>query len=448
MTTASTSADSPVWTNSEKIVFRIFFIYFFIQAIPVDWKFYQQLFSINWTSLHYGDIFTLAHYSPQFTGDGFGNWLFIFLIAVIGATVWTITDKNRTTNYDRLYYWIRTVVRYRLAIALVAYGILKIFNLQSPYPSLSNLNTAYGDFNRWKLFSLSLGIVPSYEFFLGLVETTFGLLLLSRKTASIGAFLILVFTGNVFVSNIAYDGGQVVYSFYLITLALFVIAQDLQRIFNLLILQKPTAPNKYVPAAEKPWQKYLRIGLKTFAVFFFVILYGAKTWSGSHKDNYQYPNTKGLAGVSGIYNVSEYRVNGQDLPYSQTDQRRWKDVVFETWNTVSIRSNRPVQIDASNKDRISEADSLRTYELEGSAGRHYYSYDADSASHALVLHNRNKNYAGETLHLTYAKTDGKQIVLTGTDQNNDSLYVVLDKIDKKYLLKEASKQHRGKALKL
>ena len=78
-------------------------------------------------------------------------------------------------------------------------------------------------FTRWKLFSLSLGIVPGYESFLGAVEILAGLLLLNRKTASIGAFIVIIFTGNVFVSNLAYEGGEQVYSLYLIVLALFCI---------------------------------------------------------------------------------------------------------------------------------------------------------------------------------------------------------------------------------
>src|SRR5436190_9375910 len=194
MYTSATTTPAPVWKSDEKTIFRIFFIYFFIQAVPLDWKFYQQLFSINWANLYYGDIFNLAHYFPRFfsVAQTFDNWAIIFGIALIGGAAWTYYDRNRQTDYNRLYYWIRAIVRYRLAIGILAYGFIKLFPLQAPYPSISNLNTSYGDFNRWKIFSLSLGIVPSYEFFLGLVEVTLGLLLLYRKTASIAAFIILI----------------------------------------------------------------------------------------------------------------------------------------------------------------------------------------------------------------------------------------------------------------
>lgn len=448
----ATLATTPatVWKTDDKVVFRIFFIYFFIQSVPLDWKFYKQLFSINWTHLHYGGIFNLAHYSPRFFEgpQTFDSWAVIFGIALLGSAVWAYYDRNRQTDYNKLYYWIRVIVRYRLAIGILAYGFIKLFPLQAPYPSISNLNTDYGDFNRWKIFSLSLGIVPSYEFFLGLIEVTLGLLLLYRKTASIAAFIILIFTGNVFMSNIAYDGGEYIYSFYLISLAFFVLAYDLRRIINLLILQRPTAPNHFKPLFSLPWQKYGRLLLKTFVVLVFVVLYGFQTRSGYLHDSYQYPKTKGLPGLSGLYNVSEFKINQQSVPYSPTDPTRWQDVVFEKWNTISIRSNRPVLLDSTNTDRISTDDKDRTYELEGSAGRHYYSYDADTVNQILLLHNRNKNYKDEILQLKYSKTGEGQITLTGLDYNKNSVYAVLDKINKKYLLQEAAKQGRRRGLKL
>src|SRR3954465_2039761 len=203
------------WSETEKFLFRLFALYFFIQALPLDAQFFSQLFSLTKHSIHYSDIFNLAHYSPKFFPgpDSFANWGIVFLIAFAGAIIWSLKDKS-TNEYNNLNYWIRVIVRYRLAIGIIAYGFIKLYPIQSPYPSLSNLNTNYGDFTRWKLFSLSLGIVPSYQSFLGLVEVVTGVLLLFRKTAVIGALFVAIFTGNVFMSNLAYEGGQSVYSLY------------------------------------------------------------------------------------------------------------------------------------------------------------------------------------------------------------------------------------------
>jgi hypothetical protein len=160
------------WKEYEKTIFRFFFIYFLLQALPLDWKYFGNLFRIQWTNLHFGDIFYISRYTPQFMSGGstpgtwglatLADWALIAAIALIGTAIWSIRDK-KSENYNNLYYWLRVILRYRLAIGIIAYGFIKFFPLQSPLPSLSNLNTAYGDFNRWKLFSLSLGIVPGYE---------------------------------------------------------------------------------------------------------------------------------------------------------------------------------------------------------------------------------------------------------------------------------------------
>jgi len=126
---------------------------------------------------------------------------------------------------------------------------------------------------------------------------------------------------------------------------------------------------------------------------------------------------------------------------------RWQDVVFEQWNTISIRSNRPVIIDSGNVDRAYAPDEQRSYELEGTGGRHYYSYQADTVNKVFTLANRNKHYNSEKIVLHY-NIEGDQIKLSGINETNDSIQVTLNKLDKKYLLKEVEKEGRSKKLKL
>jgi hypothetical protein len=446
-----TSPQGSPWKEYEKTGFRFFFLYFLLQAFPLDPRYFGQVFSLPWGKLRYQDIFTLAHYTPRFFGavPSFADWGVIVLLALIGAGIWTFTDKGGSKSYDSLYYWIRVVVRYRLAIGLLAYGFIKLYPLQSPYPSLSNLNTHYGDFTRWKLFSLSLGIVPSYEAFLGGVEIAAGLLLLFRKTSSIGALIVIFFTGNVFMSNLAYEGGEYVYSAYLVSLALFVLAFNIRRLTSLLVFQEPTAPNTFKPALTEPWQRYGRLGLKTLTLFFFVVLFGFRTGWGYHHDPYQYPGAKGLAGASGLYNVTLFRVGKDTLPYSPTDSVRWKNVVFERWATVSIAGNRPAAIDQENTEKVTAvADIDKTYELEGTSGRSYYNYGLDTVNHLLTLRNKNVQDSTDKWVLQYARPDNGRIILSGVNAHNDSVYIVLDRIDKRYLLEEAAKTGRGRTLKL
>jgi hypothetical protein len=445
-----TIGETPAWKDYEKIGFRILFIYFGLQALPLDWKFYSYFFSTRLFHLQYEDIFNLANYTTRF-GAGpatYADWAILLAIAIIGGGIWTYTDRNRTRTYDAAFYWLRVLLRYRLALAVIAYGFLKIFALQAPYPSVSSLNTPYGEFTRWKLFSLSLGIVPSYELFLGLVEIAIGVLLLFRKTASIGAFIFLIFCGNIFVSNLAYEGGEEVYSLLLITYALAILSFDLQRIIRLLILQQPTAAATFKPVFAGA-KRYGRIALKTVFLLYFLVVYGVKTGAGAKTDPYQYPAGKGLPAISGLYNVATFVVNGDTLPYSLSDTLRWNNVVFEKWNTISIRSNEPALIDSNNQHLVLRNNGDRLYEIEGTSGRHYYSYTADTVQQLLTLQNRHPRLSAETLLLHYSRPDKDRVILSGTTYSRDSIYVVLEKVKKTYLLEEAAKgSGRNRKLKL
>ncbi len=448
MTTNTINANQTAWKGYEKFAFRVIFIYFFLQVVPLDWKYYQQLFSIDWSHLRYGAIFDLAHYEPRWSSGApaYSDWVILLGIARVGAVIWTAAEARGrwAISYDNLYYWLRVIVKDRLAIGIIAYGFIKLFPLQAPYPSISNLNTNYGDFTRWKLFSLSLGIVPSYESFLGGVEIIGGLLLFYRRSASVGAFIIAIFLGNVLMSNIAYGGGDEVYSLYLISLALFVLSYDAQRLINLLLLQKPAAPNSFHPVF-RAGGRYVRLALKTAFIFFFVILYGFKTRSS---ETYQFPRTKGLPGAAGVYNVSQFIVGKDTIAYSRTDSTRWQDVVFEKWATLSIRSNRPVVLDSNNIERPELTNDERTYELEGSAGRHYYRYTIDTVDHLLTLQNKNPHYSDEKWVLHYDRSGESRIVLSGVTTGKDTVYAVLDRVGKKYLLEEARKKGRQSGLSL
>lgn len=442
--TTNASSASTNWKEQQKIALRFFFIYFVIQIIPLDWKYYVQLFQINWFDFYYGDLFNLSRYYPKFLSgpDTYWNWIIAAILAIIGTVIWGVVEKRKQwkLDYNGLYYWLRVIVRYRLAVGVIAYGFLKLFLLQAPFPSISNLNTNYGDFTTWKLFTLSLGAAPIYEIFLGVIEILAGVLLLFRRTATIGAFTILCFTGNVFLSNLAYEGGEHIYSLYLVVLALFLFAFDAQRLVNLLSLEKPTEPNTYKPVFTEKWKYTARLAVKSLFIFVFFLLYGFKANSGAQSNNHNIPATPGLANAAGLYNVKDFVIKGDTLAYSRTDSVRWNDVVFEKWATISIRSQRPVIIDSTNVEYVNKNDNDKVYELSGSAQRHYYSYVQDTVNNVLILHNKNKHYQGETLKLQFSRPNSKTIKLSGLDQNQDSIQVTLEKIDKKYLLIEGRRK--------
>lgn len=444
---AKPAQEFKAWNEWEKHIFRFFFIFFAILVVPIDWKFYKELFSINWLHLHFHDLFRLTKYQIQFIPNdslpqwgigSFANWGIALTISLIGATVWSKLDPNRK-EYNVLYYWLRVLVRYRLAFALVTYGFIKFFPLQMPFPSLSNLLTNYGDFYAWKIYFQTVGIAPRYEAFLGFVEILAAFLIFNRKTVTFGVGLVFGFLGNVAVANGFYDIGEHTFSAYLVLLASFLFANDIPRLWNLLFHERGTFPNRLIPQFSDHTLRNFRAGARS-AFLFFVVLFGYKTYANFISDPYKVPKTPGLKNAYGYYDVAEFVINKDTVPYSKIDPNRWQDVVFEKWSTMTIKQNRPVKIDLSSGEIAAEKDIDRNYELAGFAGRHYFYYDADTANHTLFLQNKNKNHRSERMSLRYERPNDSTIVLDGTNEKNESIHVVLRKNNKKFLMFEGRRK--------
>jgi 2-C-methyl-D-erythritol 4-phosphate cytidylyltransferase len=115
-------------------------------------------------------------------------------------------------------------------------------------------------------------------------------------------------------------------------------------------------------------------------------------------------------------------------------------VIFEKWATISIKIAKPIIPDAGTGEGYHEKDIDRTFESAGVAGRRYYAYTADTVQHALLLQNKNKNYPNEKWQLAYQFLNDSTIVVKGVNERQDSVYAVLNRVNKKYLLFEGRRK--------
>jgi hypothetical protein len=74
------------------------------------------------------------------------------------------------------------------------------------------------------------------------------------------------------------------------------------------------------------------------------------------------------------------------------------------------------------------------WEASGMAGRLWYTYTADTVNHVLHLQNKNRVDRALKQELHYSRPSGDRIILNGTNEFNDSIYVVLDKVNRVYPL--------------
>ncbi len=260
-----------------------------------------------------------------------------------------------------------------------------------------------------------------------------------RRTVTFGVGLIFGFIGNVAVVNGFYDVGEIVTSTFIVLLASFLFVYDIPRLYKLLVNELPTAASKLTPVFTDNGLHKTRLILRS-AFASFAIVFAYKSYDSYFNDPYKVPKTPGLANAYGQYSVKEFIVNNDTIPYSKTDPLRWQDVVFEKWSTLTIKSNKKVKIDFSSGEVAAEKDIDRNYELAGHAGRHYYYYDADTVNHTLSLQNKNINHRSEKMFLHYNRPNDSTIVLKGFNEKNDSVHIVLSKINKKYMMLEGRRK--------
>lgn len=425
------------WNKSNKLILGFLFVYFFLQAIPLNYTFFQDLLHTGRVENGFYLLFKLANYAPEYFGlTGYPTWLVIAAAALAGTFIGNKVCRNY--DADKVYYWLRVILRYRLALVAISYGLIKIFPLQMPYPSLSNLHTNYGDFLPWKIYFHTTAIAPSFEAFLGSVEAIAGLLLLNRKTTVFGAGILSGYYGNVFASNIAYDMGYDAYSLQLVIFALVLFIYDAPRLYNLLVAQKLALANTYHPSFSNK-ERILRI-ISRLLVAIFIIALSYTTYQNYATAPYKYPKTAGLKAREGYYNVRVFRLNNVEIPYTITDPNRWQNVVFEKWATLSVKTAKPIKIDDGLGDQFTDNDYERNFESAGVGGRRYFAYDADTDARTLKLINKNKNHKEETFSLKYDLENDSTIILRGVNEHNDSIYAELNRIKKKYLLFEGRRK--------
>lgn len=472
---ASTKATKG-WTSSQKLVFRIAGLYFLLLCIPSYFNFYNHLFNLQLSKITYHDFQNIvAFWPPQLvlieSEEGvFGflnyvNLILLFVVAVALGLLWTLFDK-KPRNYSKLYYWVSVVVRYRLAFGMVGWGLKKAFPMQMVYPTVGMLNTPFIDMAEKKLYWSHVGVSFWYTVFLGFAEILPGLLLLNRKTASLGGALAAVVCFNIVLANHAYDAGVAVPAAYFTLLGVFVAWNDLPKIWKLLVQERDVALDRYYPKYDFNWQRRLRSGLKWGAIFLFVPV-AAAFWAYGffYGNNYNIPSTPGIAGLKGYYQVSQFLKNGEELAYDPSDSIRWHDAIFESWSTLSYKTNTSALVDRMigysplrvkgdetntklNQVRTQDSDELfksnrnrdlgvTRWEVGGMAGnRKYFFYEADTLNNILYLQNKNKNHQSEQQLLHYTVKGNGRVILEGINEHSDSIYVVLDNVNKQYPLVE------------
>jgi multidrug transporter EmrE-like cation transporter len=228
---------------------------------------------------------------------------FCLLILALATTVlWSILDRRRK-DYSRLYAWLRLLVRYTLSFTLFTYGLVKIFLLQFRPITLDRFVEPYGHFSHmgvlWNFMSAS---VP-YIIFAGLCEITPAVLLLFRRTTTLGALTAFGVLLNVVMLNFCYDVPVKLYSINLLLMAIFLATPEVRRLTHVLLLNR-TADSSSLPQirSEILWARMASTGFQIALVGYFLFGQIKSNWT-VYRSVYVHPDRPP---IYGLYRVEAF----------------------------------------------------------------------------------------------------------------------------------------------
>jgi len=333
------------WPLGQRIAFRLLFAYIVLYlAGNITQQIYGPLVA-PWEGMEdavWGRIvpFVAKHvlrlsdtnFAPD--ADDIYHWIQVLCcaaLAVAVTVVWSVADRRRP-NYAKLHQWFRVGIRYVLAVGMFTYGSIKIFGDQFVPPHLGKLIETYGDSSPISLLWTYMGASPAYTAFAGGAEMLGGLLLLSRRTTTLGALILIAALSNVVMIDLSYDVSVKLWSMHLLLLASVLVLPDLGRLANMLVLNRPVERVAYPPLIARPLLARFTYGAAMAGVVFTMFARVTDSIKGHRAMMFGPRNA-----LYGIYNVESFARNGTMLPPLLTDSTRWRQLVIERSGMASVR---------------------------------------------------------------------------------------------------------------
>lgn len=202
-----------------RFTFLYFLLYFFPQPlnqiVPPISMIYEIIIGkiLNLTASFFFSL-ELPPVRPTGSGDTLRDYMRVFLwfvVAIGGAVFWSVlSSRVRLPDWLRnglrivLRDGLRTYVRWVLAVTLLNYGLAKLgtFSNQFPEPGVGQLLKPWGESSPMNVVWTFMGTSRTYTNFSGWMEVIAALLLIWRRTATLGGLVAAGVMTNVLMLNL------------------------------------------------------------------------------------------------------------------------------------------------------------------------------------------------------------------------------------------------------
>ncbi len=377
--------------------FRFAFAYWFLFALPSPLQvplsrlcpavlmWYSQATDgvVRWTAVNVVGI-ERALTPPNGSGDTTFDYIRLLIcsaLATTAAILWTAFDFRRRKNSPIVSDVLKSYVRWTLGIVILGYGMAKLGNAmnQFPEPDSMHLLKRYGESSPMNLVWTFMGASRPYTLCAGLAEAIAGVLLLWRRTTTIGAMMAVGVMMHVVLLNFCYDIPVKILSSHLLLMAVFLVLHDAGRLWKVLLKQEACAPSDSGPFYSlRSWIWIHRVSKYVIVVWLFVI----PAWQ-LVRSEYFIPAKLAMGPtLYGTYEVQMFFVNGKNQPLSTEYPYRWQYVSFVASPPYAGQSQSMVAIQALNGPPIYAAAAVsevdQSVELVSGTATGKYSYHLES----------------------------------------------------------------------
>jgi uncharacterized membrane protein YphA (DoxX/SURF4 family) len=421
-------AAAPAWGAARWLGFRFVFVYLLIYNLPVaaswvpgaGWLMarYQELWAaaVPWVGRQLLGLVRPIAAVPNGSGDRTFDYVQVLCmaaLAALAALAWAALDR-RPRQARALAEGLRIYLRYTLALILLTRGIGMLTGVRFPFPGIDRLQERLGDSSPLALFSTFMGYSPLYTGFVGASEAIGGLLLLFRRTATLGALLALALTSHAAAFAFSYDVPEKLLSLHLLAMAAWLLAPDARRLVDGLLLDRPTRPPDLAPPFAGRWTRLGRLGFKTllagYAQVAIIAIIAIIAITRRDLDRRLEQMRKPRPPINGVWDVDKLSRNGRVVPSWSGDPTRWRRLIVRFPGALAVQLGSGARRSFATAYGQPGEVTLSSGDGSGSAGK-----PAPSAS------------------LAWSQPDPDHLVLQGT-MSGEALTVKLRKVDESRVL--------------
>jgi len=240
-----------------------------------------------------------------------------------------------------------------------------------------------------------MGYSEGFNLFAGFIEVLGGLLLIPRRTQTLGAFIIVGVMTHVAVMNFMFDIPVKLFSVHLILMALVILMTDSKRFIKVFVKNESIEKfSFYHPINEDSYHKFIfwiKTGGLALAIITCIIMGYTIEESGRERTKpYLY----------GIWEASTFIKNGDTIPPLITDAKRWRYLIIDKKATSTVKTM---------DDK-----------------KHYFGFVVDSAVQKIKMYDNTRKT--DAYNFVYSYPNYSNLELNGV-LKNDTLKVLFSRKD-------------------